>query len=147
MSDPSHKSGSGDLREGDSSEALRAFPGLSNIAVALRHDRAADTLPRIVASGRGAVAEQILAIAQAEGISVRKDADLAEVLVALEVGSDIPVEAFAAVAEILSYIYRANQYYTAPRAPAAAPSDSAADTSRNRKPDSRLGPASEDREP
>lgn len=107
-------------------DSAQALPALSNVAVALRHDRAAQTLPRIVASGRGAVAEQIIAVAQAEGISVRKDADLAEVLVALEVGSDIPVEAFAAVAEILSYIYRANQIHGAPRArpdhPATGPS-------------------------
>lgn len=118
MSDPSHKSGFDASSADDAKEALSAFPALDNIAVALRYDRNAGTLPRIVASGRGSVAEQILAIAQAEGIHVRKDADLAEVLVALDVGSDIPVEAFAAVAEILSYIYRANQYYAAPRAAA-----------------------------
>lgn len=117
MSDQSQKLSSGNSHEGganaasEATDRMGAVPALSNIAVALRHDRAAQTLPRIVASGRGAVAEQILAVAQAEGINVRKDADLAEVLVALEVGSDIPIEAFAAVAEILSYIYRANQIH------------------------------------
>jgi flagellar biosynthesis protein len=119
MSDPSENSSAGHLHHrttGDDAAELRALPALTPVAVALRHDRATQTLPRIVASGRGAVAEQILAVAQAEGISVRQDADLAEVLVALEVGSDIPVEAFAAVAEILSYIYRANQIHGAPRA-------------------------------
>jgi len=39
---------------------------------------------------------------------VRKDADLAEILDALEIESEIPLEAFAAVAEILTYVYRAN---------------------------------------
>lgn len=117
MSDPSQTNSSRDPRQTtarpapDKSDALRAVPAVKNIAVALRHDRSTVTLPRIVASGRGAVAEQIVAIAQAQGIRVNKDADLAEVLVALEVGSDIPVEAFAAVAEILSYIYRANQIH------------------------------------
>lgn len=109
----------------EAADSAPALPALSNVAVALRHDRAAQTLPRIVASGRGAVAEQIIAVAQAEGISVRRDADLAEVLVALEVGSDIPVEVFAAVAEILSYIYRANQIHGAralPDHPATGPS-------------------------
>jgi flagellar biosynthesis protein len=122
MSDPSQKNRLSDPRKAaagatpDAADALRALPSVNNIAVALRHDRTAQTLPRIVASGRGAVAEQIVAVAQAQGIRVSKDADLAEVLVALEVGSDIPVEAFAAVAEILSYIYRANQIHGAPRA-------------------------------
>lgn len=122
MSDPSQNNTTSEPRKDtvsaapDTADALRALPSVNNIAVALRHDRATLTLPRIVASGRGAVAEQIVAVAQAQGIRVRKDADLAEVLVALDVGSDIPVEAFAAVAEILSYIYRANQIHGAARA-------------------------------
>jgi flagellar biosynthesis protein len=130
MSDPSNKANSEGSREANA-DGLRGFPALSNIAVALRHDRKAGTLPRIVASGRGSVAEQILAIAQAEGIEVRRDADLAEVLAALEVGSDIPVEAFAAVAEILSYIYRANQYHSATRPH---------DTGVSKPPDGEAGP-------
>ena len=95
----------------DPDNGLRAFPALSQVAVALRHERGHDHIARIVASGRGAIAEQILAVAFAEGVKVRQDADLAEVLSALDVGSDIHLEAFAAVAEILSYIYRANQTY------------------------------------
>ncbi len=64
--------------------------------------------PRVVASGKGAIAEQILQIAWANNIKVREDADLVEILSAIDVDSDIPIEAFAAVAEILSYLYRAN---------------------------------------
>jgi flagellar biosynthesis protein len=64
--------------------------------------------PRVLASGRGAVAEQILEIAFAQGIPVREDADLAELLAAVEINAEIPIDAIAAVAEILSYIYRAN---------------------------------------
>ncbi len=64
--------------------------------------------PRVVAAGRGTVAEQILALAFAHGIKVREDPDLAELLSAVDLDSEIPVEAFTAVAEILSYVYRAN---------------------------------------
>ena len=64
--------------------------------------------PRVIASGRGSIAEQILALAFANGIKVREDADLAELLSAVELDSEIPLEAFTAVAEILSYVYRAN---------------------------------------
>lgn len=64
--------------------------------------------PRVLAAGRGSVAEQILALAFAEGIKVREDADLAELLAAVDIDSEIPLEAFTAVAEILSYVYRAN---------------------------------------
>ena len=78
---------------------------LSEMAVAVRQDASG---PEIVASGRGAVAEQILALAFANGVKVRQDADLVEILACLDVGSEVPLEALAAVAEILSYVYRAN---------------------------------------
>jgi flagellar biosynthesis protein len=65
-------------------------------------------VPRIVATGRGAVAEQILQIAFSEGVPVREDPDLVELLAAMELDAEVPVDAIAAVAEILSYIYRAN---------------------------------------
>jgi flagellar biosynthesis protein len=79
------------------------------IAVALRYDGGKKETPRVVASGRGAIAERILELAFQHGIKVREDADLAEILEAVEVGDEIPVAAFAAVAEILIYIYRANR--------------------------------------
>ena len=77
-------------------------------AVAVKDSSIAGNLPRVVASGRGSVAEQILEIAWANDIKVREDADLVEVLSAIDVESEIPIEVFAAVAEILSYVYRAN---------------------------------------
>lgn len=78
------------------------------VAVALKYQLGTETLPRIVATGKGTVAEQILEVAFANGVKVREDADLVEILSAIEVDSDIPVEAIAAVAEILAYVYRAN---------------------------------------
>ena len=78
------------------------------VAVALKQVSEADRAPKVVASGRGIVAEQILEIAFAMGIKVREDADLAQVLSAVNEESEIPVEAFAAVAEILVYLYQAN---------------------------------------
>jgi flagellar biosynthesis protein len=96
-----------DLKEGD---ALTP-PHKPNKAVALHYDRELDAAPRIVASGKGLVADQILALAFAHGVRVREDADLVEILSLLEVDSLIPLEAFTAVAEILSYVYRANAIY------------------------------------
>lgn len=77
-------------------------------AIAIQNDLDSDDLPKIVATGQGVLAEQILEIAFANGIKVREDADLAELLSAVDVDSPIPVEALAAVAEILVYVYRAN---------------------------------------
>ena len=77
------------------------------IAVALE-EQAGTTAPKVTATGRGFVAEQILAIAFANGVKVREDADLVQILAAVDVDGDIPTEAFAAVSEILAYVYRAN---------------------------------------
>lgn len=76
----------------------------NQVAVALE---AGADLPRIAAAGRGKIAEQILQIAFENGIRVREDGVLAEMLAAAELDSPIPSEAFMAVAEILSYVYRA----------------------------------------
>ena len=78
------------------------------IAVALQYELDGPTLPRVVASGQGRMAEKILEMAFASGVRVREDADLAELLSVVQLDSEIPTEALVAVAEILAYIYRAN---------------------------------------
>lgn len=77
-------------------------------AVAITDSKDGKSLPTVTAAGRGKIAEQILQLAFANGIKVREDSALAEMLTALEVDSPVPNEAMIAVAEILSYIYRAN---------------------------------------
>ena len=77
-------------------------------AVALKYEGKKDPSPRISASGSGDLAKKIIEIAEQHKIPIRKDADLVEILSVLEVDSFIPLEAYAAVAEILSYIYSKN---------------------------------------
>jgi flagellar biosynthesis protein len=76
-------------------------------AVAVRHE--SGELPVVVAKGSGAIAERILEIAFATGVKVREDADLVQILNAVDLDSPIPAECFAAIAEILSYIYQVNR--------------------------------------
>ena len=95
-------------------------PDPKQVAVALHYNHGEDKVPRVVASGRGAVAERILELAFAHGVKVREDADHAEILAAVEIGEQVPLAAFAAVAEILFYIYRANERHAAA---ASAPSE------------------------
>lgn len=78
------------------------------MVVALRYVPEADALPLITAKGRGAIAAQIKAIAEARGIPVERDADLATVLAKLDLSSPLPTVGFAAVAEILAQLHRAN---------------------------------------
>jgi flagellar biosynthesis protein len=96
--------------KGESHEAARGqeqSPGPRPIAVAIDQDPHGRGAPRVVAKGRGALAEQILQIAFDRGVKVRSDADLAEILAAVEIDTEVPLQALAAVAEILSYVYRA----------------------------------------
>jgi flagellar biosynthesis protein len=77
-------------------------------AIALAFDPLHDTTPRVVATGAGAIAEQILRLAFDNGVKVRKDETLTEMLSLVEMEQEIPVAALVAVAEILSYVYREN---------------------------------------
>lgn len=77
-------------------------------AVALREQENKRRAPKISAAGRGKIAEKILQLAYENDIKVREDSDLVEMLATIELDSPIPTEAFAAVAEVLSYVYRAN---------------------------------------
>ena len=79
----------------------------------------------MVAKGQGTLAEQILALAFANDVKVREDADLIEVLNAIDIDCEIPIHALAAVSEILSYVYLANGRIP----PATAPEEGATDTS------------------
>lgn len=77
-------------------------------AVALGYDMEKNAAPKVLAKGQGHVAEKIIQIALDEGIEIHQDADLVQILKAVDIDSEIPVEAFSAVAEIISYIYRQN---------------------------------------
>lgn len=66
-------------------------------------------IPQVLASGYGKVAEEILQLAFANGVKVREDADLAEILVALDLEENIPLEALEAVSQILARVYAANR--------------------------------------
>lgn len=68
-------------------------------------------LPKVVAAGYGKLAEQIVALAFQNGVKVREDRELAEILAAIELDSEIPSEALVAIAEVLAYVYKANQTY------------------------------------
>lgn len=80
------------------------------VAVAVQADESSPDSPsRVVASGRGKLAEEILEIAFANNIKVREDGPLANILAALDLDTPIPSEAIVAVAEILAKVYEANE--------------------------------------
>lgn len=80
----------------------------SDYAVALGYDSQKHQAPVVLAKGQGQIAEKIIQIALDEGIEIRQDSDLLQILKAVDIDQEIPIEAFAAVAEIISYIYQQN---------------------------------------
>ncbi len=77
-------------------------------AVALRYDEHKEASPRVVAKGEGCIAQKIKQIAQDNNIPVHQDDTLIELLAQVDIDREIPPELYAAVAEILCWIYRAN---------------------------------------
>ena len=97
------------MTEPDAPPPASAHPKRRAIAVAISDARDEGALPVVEAIAHGALAERLLEIAFAHGVPVREDADLAEILRAMEAETEIPLAAVAAVAEILSYVYRLNR--------------------------------------
>ena len=78
-------------------------------AVALRYDPATEQAPRLLAKGKGSVAERILAIARQHGIPLHEDRDLVNLLAVLDIDTEIPPRLYQALAEVLAHIYRADR--------------------------------------
>jgi flagellar biosynthesis protein len=76
-------------------------------AIGLRYD-GDEGAPRVTAKGSGLVADRILEVAREAGVPVQEDPDLVQMLAASEVGDEIPVEVYGAVASLLVFLYRLN---------------------------------------
>lgn len=78
-------------------------------AVALKYTPQENQSPIVSAKGRGYVAEQIVERARQHGVPIQEDASLVEVLSKLDIEQEIPAELYQLVAELLSFIYRADR--------------------------------------
>lgn len=81
------------------------------IAAALKYDREKDLAPKLIAKGKGSTAEKIIELARKNNIPLKSDPGLVQVLSKLDIDEQIPVELYRAVAEILAFVYSANNRY------------------------------------
>ncbi|MGI2170661.1 EscU/YscU/HrcU family type III secretion system export apparatus switch protein [Shewanella sp. MF05960] len=72
-------------------------------AVALSFD--GKSAPKITASGKDLIAEEIIAIAKNAGIHIHQDPHLSEFLQLLELGEEIPKELYLLIAELIAFVY------------------------------------------
>ena len=77
-------------------------------AVALKYDREKNGAPKVIAKGRGEIAEKIIAIAREHNLPLYEDRNLVQILEALDLETEIPPELYRAVAEVLAFVYRLN---------------------------------------
>jgi len=77
-------------------------------AVALQYQSKSDNAPKVIAKGKGQVAEKIIEIAREHNIYIHNDPDLIEVLSQLDLNQEIPSDIYVVVAELLAFVYSLN---------------------------------------
>lgn len=80
-------------------------PDKRKAAIALAY-QTGDTAPRVVAKGRGLIAQAIIERAKEHGVFVHESEDLVAMLMQVELDENIPPQLYLAVAELLAWLYR-----------------------------------------
>ncbi len=85
---------------------------LSAVALAYREEQIA---PKVIAKGRGLIAEEIIRRAKEAGIYVHESRELVALLMQVNLDDRIPPQLYVAVAELLAWLYRLEQSNTVTR--------------------------------
>ena len=80
----------------------------SSKAAALKYDPSQNRAPKVLASGKGKVAEAIIAKAKEYDIPLFANEALVESLVGLEIESEIPAELYQAVVEVFVWLAKSD---------------------------------------
>jgi flagellar biosynthesis protein len=75
-------------------------------AAVLKYKHQIDRAPKLVAKGKGMLADRILELARKHRIPIQSDPALVEVLSQLDIDQEIPPDLYRAVAQVLAYVYR-----------------------------------------
>jgi flagellar biosynthesis protein len=97
-------------------------PGKQILAAALKYDQEKDKAPKITAKGKGLIAEKIIELARENGIPIKEDPSLVQILCKLDIDEEIPVELYRAVAELLAFVYSVNERHRDVRSEQSLPS-------------------------
>ena len=90
--------------KGAKKEAKQESKTGPKLAVALQYDRKG--APRVTAKGKGAIGARIIEVAKAHDIPIEENEVLAGALSNVELGDEIPVELYKAVAEVLVFVLK-----------------------------------------
>lgn len=73
-------------------------------AVALAYD-SGQPAPKVVAKGRGLIAEQIIHVAQEAGVAIHESKELVSLLMDVDLDQQIPPVLYRTIAELLAWLY------------------------------------------
>lgn len=102
MNDELPRDSSEDARRGDGAQSGPVGPRPT--AVAVRYDTE-DSAPRVVAKGYGNIADAIIRTAKANDLYVHESPELVNLLMQVDLDSQIPPQLYIAIAELLAWIY------------------------------------------
>lgn len=86
-------------------EDIENDPSKRREAVALAYLEA-DAAPRVIAKGRGLIADEIISKAKEHGVYVHESPELLSLLMQVDLDEHIPSQLYLAVAELLAWLYR-----------------------------------------
>ena len=78
-------------------------------AVAVKYDVEKGRAPKIVATGKGLIAQEILKLAEDHSVPLYEDVTMANLLSKLELETEVPPELFSMVSEVLAFVYHLDQ--------------------------------------
>ncbi|HEV7344097.1 MAG TPA: EscU/YscU/HrcU family type III secretion system export apparatus switch protein [Devosia sp.] len=78
------------------------------LAVAMQYEKGTREAPRVIAKGRGLVADRIVELARENGVVIETNPVLAEALSGVELDETIPLELYESVAIVIGYVLRVN---------------------------------------
>lgn len=79
------------------------------LATALQYNQAKDRAPKVIAKGKGIIAENIIRKAEESHVTVYQDEKLSQQLINLSLGEEIPAELYNVIAEVLVFIAHADR--------------------------------------
>lgn len=79
------------------------------VATALQYNQKKDRAPKVIAQGKGLIAEKIIEKAQEHDIVIYQDEKLSQQLYNLSLGEEIPAELYHVIAEVLVFIAKADE--------------------------------------
>lgn len=84
-------------------------PDPDKLAVALAYDVSAGQAPKVIAKGRGVLADRIVELAAENGVAIDTSPELAEALSGVELNAEIPPELFEAAARVIAFVLEAQK--------------------------------------